>query len=525
MATVQLARNAVIGKLLNPTREIAAFVTSLLSYQVESNGIGGSWSGKSSFYEVTNNTFPAGFVYLVQQELTRIGHTVHLVQRPHALPLGPENPIVDEFGNDDPRYDFQMKALRQVETHGAGIIRVATGGGKSKIAKLIMARYRRMTLFLTTRGILLYQMDDQLKEIGMNTGQIGDGEMRVVRGVNLGMVQTLVQALEIPDMSKEIRAIVKSIHLSKNKNENMPREEILALAKANFDRKTKKRDDVIKILSMIEVVIGEEAHEAGGTSYYEILRHCKNATIRVALTATPFMRDSAEDNMRLMAAFGPVLISVSEEMLIARGILAKPFFKFVDAKPHEKLRKTSPFERAYQLGYIENPYMMEEAVRDAAKAASLNMPTLALILRKAHGKAVLEAYRQAGLRVEFLKGEDDQDARKAQLKKLERGELDVLIGTTILDVGVDVPAICLVQLLGGMKAEVALRQRVGRGLRAKKKMPNFTFVADYSCNLNVTLRDHARQRMNIIKNTPGFVEGILPEGQDFDWSIFERKAA
>jgi superfamily II DNA or RNA helicase len=524
MAIVQLARNAIIGQLVKPPAEVARFVTSLLSYDVE-GGIGGSWSGKSSFYQVTNNTFPAGFVYLVQQELTRIGHTVHLVQKPHVEPLGPENPIVDEFGNDDPRYDFQIKALRQVERHGAGIIRVATGGGKSKIAKLIMARYRRMTLFLTTRGILLYQMDDQLKSIGMNTGQLGDGEMRVVRGVNLGMVQTLVEALKEPDLNAETRAIVKSIHLSKNKDENMSREDILKLAKANFKRKTKRRDEVIKILEMIEVVIGEEAHEAGGNSYYEILRHCKNATIRVALTATPFMRDSASDNMRLMAAFGPILISVSEELLIERGILAKPFFKFVDCKPHEKLRKTSPFERAYQLGYVENPYMMELALGDAARAAALRMPVLTLIARKAHGQAVLEAYRRAGLRVEFLKGENDQDERKAQLKRLATGDLDVLIGTTILDVGVDVPAICLVQLLGGMKAEVSLRQRIGRGLRSKKNMPNFTFVADYSCNLNGSLRDHARQRQNIIRNTPGFAEGILPAGQDFDWSIFEKKAA
>jgi hypothetical protein len=68
-------------------------------------------------------------------------------------PLGPENPIVDEFGNDDPRYAFQLQALRQVEKHGRGILQVATGGGKSKIAKLIMARYRRLTLFLTTRGV------------------------------------------------------------------------------------------------------------------------------------------------------------------------------------------------------------------------------------------------------------------------------------------------------------------------------------------------------------------------------------
>lgn len=501
-------------------------MTSLLSYQVESGGFqGASWTGRSSFYEVTNNTFPAGFVYLAQQELSKIGHTVHLIRRPHATPLGPDNPIVDEFGNDDPRYDYQLKALRQVEKHGAGIIRVATGGGKSKIAKLITARFKRMTLFLTTRGILLYQMDEQLREIGLSTGQIGDGVLRVVDGVNLGMVQTLVQALEEPDKGAEVRAIVKSLHLSKNKNAEMPREEILEMADEAVRKKQERRKAILDILSRVEVVIGEEAHEAGGASYYEILRHCRNASIRVALTATPFMRANAEDNMRLMAAFGPILISISEETLIERGILAKPFFKFVDCPAPDKLRRTSPFERAYALGYVENDAMRAEIVRDAARAAELGLPVLTLVARKKHGEALLAAFRHARLRAEFLRGEDDQAERRLQLRRLIYGDLDAVIGTTILDVGVDVPAIGLVQLAGGMKAEIQLRQRIGRGLRAKKGIPNIAFIADYSCNLNAYLSDHARQRQAIIRQTPGFAEGILAPKQDFDWDIFSQKEA
>lgn len=56
-------------------------------------------------------------------------------------------------------------------------------------------------------------------------------------------------------------------------------------------------------------------------------------------------------------------------------------------------------------------------------------------------------------------------------------------------------------------------------------MPNVAFIADYSCNMNSYLRDHARQREHIIKSTPGFVEGILPPGQDFDWAIFDTQMA
>jgi len=523
MATVQIARNATVAKLINPTREVKSFVNSLLSYSVDTGGFAGSFSGKSSFFSVTQNTFPAGFAYLAQQELSSIGHQVSLIQHPLPHPLGPESPIVDEFGNDNPDYDYQMKTLRQVEKHGAGIVRVATGGGKSKIAKLIMARYNRMTLFLTTRGILLYQMDEQLKENGLKTGQIGDGVMRAVKGVNLGMVQTLVQALEEPSLDRERRAVISSNHTTKTGNPNISLDEITRIATDNFERKVKRRNAIVKFLELIEVVIGEEAHEAGGSSYYEILRHCKNARIRIALTATPFMRTSAEDNMRLMAAFGPVLIDIPESLLIDRGILAKPYFKYRDAAPGPRLHRTSPFERAYKLGYTENPHMHADMIGDARKAAQRKLPVLTLLARKKHGEMVAKLYKDAGLRFVFLKGEDDMVARRTQLDALIAGELDGVIGTTILDVGVDVPAIGLVQLAGGMKAEVALRQRIGRGLRAKKKGPNITFIADYSCNFNQTLKDHARQRENIVRQTPGFVEGILPADQDFPWNSFPLK--
>lgn len=531
MTALKLAHNAVHGQLINPPREIAAYVANLLSYieagSAPTFGMNiGNDNGRSSFYEFSNNTFPAGFVHLVHQSLVAKGHVVQMIRRPHHTPLGPESPIVDEFGNENPDYDFQMKALRQVEKHGRGIIQVATGGGKSKIAKLICARYRRMTLFLTTRSVLLYQMKRQLDKMGLNTGLIGDGEMKVTKGVNLGMVQTLVQALEEPEINAEIRAVVKSIHRNKSKNSEMSPEEVRVIAQKRFDDKTKRRNIIIRVLEMVEVVIGEEAHEVGGSSYYEILKYCKNASIRVALTATPFMRANAEDNMRLMAAFGSILIKVSEETLINRGILAKPFFKFMDCAPHKTLRRTSPYERAYKFGYVENPFMHAAIVRDAGMAKVCSLPVLTLVKHTAHGDVLLELMRAAGLRFEFLRGENKQKERELVLDGLASGEIDGLIGTTILDVGVDCPVIGLGQLCGGGKAEVAMRQRVGRTLRAKKDgVPNFAFIADYTCDMNTYLRDHTRERRAIIEATPGFVEGILPAGQDFDWSIFRKALA
>ncbi len=525
MPAVQLAHNAVVAKLITEDRALKTAVSELLSYRVEGSEFmhafqSGSWNGRSTFYSWRTSTFPAGFVHLVFGELKRLGHDVQLVRRPAPPPRGAETPIVDEFGNDDPRYDFQVRAMRQVEKHGRGIIQVATGGGKSKIAKLIVHRYRRTTLFLTTRGVLMYQMKKGFEDAALKVGVIGDGTWEPVKGVNVGMVQTLVSKLEEPNLDAQTRDLVRQ---NIEKNWCFSREKLVKMAEKKVAELERERQKTIRFLEMIEVAIGEEAHEAGGNSYYEILKYCKNAHIRVALTATPFMRDDAESNMRLMAAFGPILIKVSEATLIERGILAKPYFRFVDCEPHPKLRKSSPWQRAYTLGYVENGFLNSAVTREAVKAAEHGLPVMTLVQRKNHGEILRDLMRSKGLKVEFIRGENDQEARRSALEKLKTGKIDVLIGTTILDVGVDVPAVGLVQLAGGGKAEVALRQRIGRGLRAKKSGPNVCFISDYSVKINQHIRDHARQRRAIIEATPGFAENILADGADFDWSMFEVK--
>ena len=85
----------------------------------------------------------------------------------------------------------------------------------------------------------------------------------------------------------------------------------------------------------------------------------------------------------------------------------------------------------------------------------------------------------------------------------------------------DVPAVGMVILAGGGKAEVALRQRIGRGLRAKKTGPNVAFIVDFSDTFNKKLKEHALERRRVVESTKGFGENILKEGEDFDYSVFK----
>ncbi|CAO3459701.1 Putative helicase [Azospirillum argentinense] len=489
-----LASSCVGAQILNAPREVKQLLSDQLSYAVDGHEHmnafkAGRWDGRSSFFRWEDGKFPAGFAMNIHDKLVEEGHPVKLVRKPRPAPKGPDDFHLFGGRGTDPRYDYQPEVVRQLIRHGMGIARIATGGGKSWVATLGIHRIRRMTLFLTTRGVLMHQMGEALRESGFKVGVLGDGAW-APSAVNVAMVQTLVARLKEPE----------------------PHD-----TSAEAERQRRVRAQTIKILGMVEFVIGEEAHEAGGNSYFEILRHCRNAHYRLALTATPFMRPDAEANMRLMAAFGGVIAEVSEKLLIDRGILATPYFKFVETPKPAKLFKSTPWPRAYKLGVVENEERNAAIVREALRAVAHGLPVMILAQHKAHGGRLQEMLLAAGCRAKFMYGDHDQDARKRYLTALATGVIQVLIGTTILDVGVDVPAVGMVILAGGGKAEVATRQRIGRGLRAKKTGPNVAFVVDFLDPHNAHLRGHARQRLEIVTSTPGFAERLLAPGVDFDY--------
>jgi superfamily II DNA or RNA helicase len=498
---IRLAYNPTVAKLYDADEDARVIVSTLLSYFVDgyefTEAFKRGWDGRSTFFNYGPATFPRGFVDDVEAALQKKGYTVQRVCNPLPIPLGAENPKVDEFP-EDPRYDYQMETVRQLLKRGCMIARVATGGGKSRIALLTTARINRPTLFITTRTVLMHQMKVAYEKAGFQCGIMGDGDWDPDPMINVAMVQTLMARLVDPAFDDNSAAAM---------------------------RQRRIRAKTIAFLETIELVIGEEAHEAGGNSYFDFLNHCRKAVFRLALTATPFMRDSQEANMRLKAAFGSIGIEISEKMLIDRGILATPYFKYLNIPAPKGCRKSTPYARAVELGIVENEIRNKAALYETLRAVRhYGMTVLILVARKKHGLVLRDALKKLGVRVDYLLGEKSTVQRNTTLDKMRNGELDVLIGTTILDVGVDVPGMGMLILAGGGKAEVALRQRIGRVLRAKKSGPNVAFIVDFTDKPNEHLMEHAAQRRAIVEFTPGFAENILADNDDFDFAAlgFER---
>lgn len=495
MANLRIAANAVTARILDADDDLKLELSELLSYQVagaehSSAFKAGSWTGRSTLFTYVKGTFPAGLVTLVISHLKQKGHSVSLLRHAAPEPLGLREPSVDTFGYTE-EYDYQYKTVDALIKHRAIIAQVATGGGKSRIGAMAFARIKRPTLFITTRSVLMHQMkrafEGSIKarrdagEEGLDKvfcGVMGDSEWRLSPHLNVAMVQTIQAKLKDPATNAKMT----------------------------------------RILEHFELVILEEAHESSGEGYFQIMNACKNAVYRLALTATPFMREDEEANMRLMAVSGPIGIRVSEKELIDKGILAKPQFKIVAVKPPERVKKGSNWQLAYKYGIVHNDDRNKIIADEVADAVKHGLSCMVLVQRREHGEILSALLKDRHVRTKYIFGDSDQDTRKRALDDLRDGKIDCLIGSTILDVGVDVPAVGMVALAGAGKAEVALRQRIGRGLRRKPKgMVNAAYILEFKDMVNKHLIGHSEQRRQILESTPGFAENILPPGAEFDF--------
>ena len=109
--------------------------------------------------------------------------------------------------------------------------------------------------------------------------------------------------------------------------------------------------------------------------------------------------------------------------------------------------------------------LVEEDQDTAARSADEVAAALPAQLAEAASRAGLPV--EPAARVGVVHGQMKAAARDATMDLFRRGELDVLVGTTVLEVGVDVPEATVMLILDADRFGLAqlhqLRGRVGRG--------------------------------------------------------------
>ncbi|MDX6739094.1 ATP-dependent DNA helicase RecG [Actinocorallia sp. A-T 12471] len=176
----------------------------------------------------------------------------------------------------------------------------------------------------------------------------------------------------------------------------------------------------------------------------------------LVMTATPIPRTVA------MTVFGDLDTSVLAQLPEGRSPIAthvvpaeKPAFL---ARAWDRIREEAAQGRQ---AYIVCPRIGE--ADEPAREEGEDRPPLAVM----ELLPMLEGELLKGLRIDVLHGRMHPDDKEAAMRRFASGETDVLLATTVIEVGVDVPNATLMMIMDADRFGVSqlhqLRGRVGRG--------------------------------------------------------------
>ncbi len=116
---------------------------------------------------------------------------------------------------------------------------------------------------------------------------------------------------------------------------------------------------------------------------------------------------------------------------------------------------------------------VEDAIKEATAAIEGGERVLVTTLTKRMSEDIAEFMRDRGMRAEYLHSDVDAIERVEILRRLRRGDFDILIGVNLLREGLDIPEAALVLILdadkeGFLRSETSIIQTAGRAARHEK---------------------------------------------------------
>lgn len=430
----------------------------------------GHWDGRKKLFNKRGLAFPTGLFSLFRDTCNEFGIAYSLDDLRQVPTNGPRL-----FIKDIELRDYQIEAVDKALLKQRGMIRVATGGGKTEIAAELIGRLNIPTLVLIHKQDIFHQLVDRLsKRLQVPIGRIGCGIIAPER-ITVGMIQTVHRAY-----GGTLQGI----------KDHDPDTTVIS-----------NPDLVMNTVAGTGCVIVDEAHHVSSTIYTKVMDHCENAYYRYGLSASPWREDNAD--LLLDAHTGARCVDISASELIKRGHLAKPtiyLYTFDHGRPN-----AFGYPHMYEQQVVNNTFRNKIVVQTVLKAMAAKKTSLVAVTRIEHGK-MLEAMLKQCVpgKIKFASGQIGSEERKQILKDLNDRKLDVVISTTVFGEGIDCPSLDVLINAKANKSSIDSLQLVGRALRKTPSKSKATIVDIYDDHCKY-LGKHSKDRLKIYKTEPEFL--------------------
>ena len=435
-----------------------------------------NWDGYKRLFHTGHQTFPIGL-------LDRICHLFEMVNM--------KVDIIDNRTKSDKTIDivcdtskfeyreYQHNAVKASIANGSGIIKAATGSGKTTIAAMTIAEIGKPTVFIVHTKDLLYQAKESFERLlDCRVGQIGDGIVDLDAPVVVATVQSLALAN------------------SNIKYERYKYDEDYSDDDTSLD--DVKLSSIRKWAKTVRMVQFDEVQRVASRTAYGARFMFINAEHAFGYSASPWRDDGAD--LMIEGAFGPIIYNITASELIRKGYLVKP--RIIIKTINSNIWSGNNYNTIYRTAIVENMFRNMQVAHDAIEHYKDGRCTLILITQIKHGEILKKMIGTAGYPVQFISGKSNMKYRSQVIEDMRSGKAPIVIASTIADVGLDVPRIGAIVEAGAGKSSVTALQRLGRVMR-KFSGKDKCYFTTYRDNVPM-ICNHIDKKIEIWRTEPEF---------------------
>jgi len=423
--------------------------------------------------------FPTGLLSLVERLITKYRYTYTIDDR-RVRPKEGFPELVDI-----PLRDYQRKAVDRALKEGRGVLDCVPRSGKTRMACAIQRELALLTVWIVPTDGIARQTKNVLDEFfyeAYSYHLVGSAEekLKVANGTAV-VVCTAATAVNLPE----------------------------------------------KFFKTRECIIVDEFHHSSAKSYNMIFGKCSHIYFRYGMTGT-FFRSSGDD-MAMHAHLRETIYRITSSDLLQYGYLVPTKVAFIPITQRMPRHERGPMPSSFftghgKFGIHEFQYRNDIVSQCAYWLSQYGYKVLVLVGTKKQGRLLqssIAKYLPANKGTEFKAVEfiSTDMQRRIQAKIIsafiETQEIRVLLGTSILGEGIDLPTVDALVYARGEKAEVSLTQSIYRTCTAVEGKDH-AIVVDFADRHNRKLLRHSQERLDVYFKEPIFEVDILDDVSQFN---------